>query len=118
MRGRKSTTGLIMLIILIGVPLYLLSEYPWVILILVAVGAAVIVSVVSSGKNVRQVDMSEIDIMSGEEFERYVAALLRANGFSNVQMTKASGDYGVDVLASKDGEGKVGTGSIRRSTHV
>ena len=104
MRGRKSTTGLIMLIILIGVPLYLLSEYPWVILILVAVGAAVIVSVVSSGKNVRQVDMSEIDIMSGEEFERYVAALLRANGFSNVQMTKASGDYGVDVLASKDGE--------------
>ena len=64
MRGRKSTSGLIMLIILIGVPLYLLSEYPWVILILVAVGAAVIVSVVSSGKNVRQVDMSEIDIMS------------------------------------------------------
>ncbi len=104
MRGRKSTTGLIMLIILIGVPLYLLSEYPWIILIVVAVGAAVIVGAVASGKNVRQVDMSEIDIMSGEEFERYVAVLLRANGFSNVQMTKASGDYGVDVLASKDGE--------------
>ena len=42
--------------------------------------------------------------MSGEEFERYVATLLWANGFSNVQITKASGDYGVDILASKDGE--------------
>ena len=94
-----------MLIILVGLPLYLMSEHPWVILIVVTIGAIIIgICVFASRRNVAQVDMSEVDIMSGEEFERYVAALLRANGFSNVQVTKASGDYGVDILASKDGE--------------
>ena len=104
MRGGKSTAGFMMLIILVGLPLYLLAEHPWIILAIVAIGAIITVCVVVSGKNVKQVDMSEVDIMSGEEFERYVAKLLSVNGFSNIQVTKASGDYGVDILAGKDGE--------------
>lgn len=104
MRGGKSSASLIMLIILVGVPLYLLGTYPIISILALAVVAIIVVLVVSSSKNVKQVDMSEVDIMSGEEFERYVAGLLCANGFSDVQVTKASGDYGVDILASKAGE--------------
>lgn len=47
--------------------------------------------------------MTEIDAMSGQEFERFCATLLRLNGFNNVNLTKASGDQGVDILAEKDG---------------
>ena len=104
MRGGKPSAGLVMLIILVGAPLYLLGTYPVISILVLAVVAAIVIAVIASNKNVRQVDMSEVDTMSGEAFERHVAALLQQNGFSNVQVTKASGDYGVDILASKDGE--------------
>ena len=45
------------------------------------------------------------DIASGYEFELYVANLLKQNGFVNVGITGASGDYGADVIAEKDGLG-------------
>ena len=41
--------------------------------------------------------------MPGLEFEHYCGELLEANGFTEVQVTQASGDYGVDILAKKDG---------------
>ena len=41
------------------------------------------------------------DGMTGEQFEHCCASLLRANGFRNVKVTQASGDYGIDVLAQK-----------------
>ena len=104
MRGGKPSAGLVMLIILVGAPLYLLGTYPVISILVLAVVAAIVIAVIASNKNVRQVDMSEVDTMSGEAFERHVAALLQQNGFSNVQVTKASGDYGVDIIASKDGE--------------
>jgi len=44
-----------------------------------------------------------IDGMSGHDFEYYCANLLRKNGFSDVKVTKGSGDQGVDILAKKDG---------------
>lgn len=43
------------------------------------------------------------DIMGGHEFEHFCAELLKENGFSNVRVTKGSGDQGVDILASKEG---------------
>jgi len=43
------------------------------------------------------------DKMTGEEFEEFCADILRGNGYTNVEVTKASGDHGIDVLASKDG---------------
>lgn len=46
---------------------------------------------------------AEIDQLDGRAFEHFVAGLLRKNGYSNVQVTKASGDYGVDIVADKDG---------------
>lgn len=44
-----------------------------------------------------------IDGMDGHAFEHFCAELLRKNGFSEVAVTKGSGDQGVDVLAVKDG---------------
>lgn len=44
-----------------------------------------------------------IDGMEGHEFEYFCAELLQEHGFSEVRVTKGSGDYGVDILAEKDG---------------
>ena len=41
--------------------------------------------------------------LTGEEFESYVALVLRDNGFKKVEVTKASGDQGADVLAERNG---------------
>lgn len=40
--------------------------------------------------------------MDGHQFEHYCADLLLKNGFSKAEVTQASGDYGIDVLAEKD----------------
>ncbi|WP_324856008.1 restriction endonuclease [Mycobacterium sp.] len=47
--------------------------------------------------------MTAIDTMSGVEFEGYVAARLRRAGWQ-VEFTSATGDYGVDLIAEKDGQ--------------
>lgn len=44
-----------------------------------------------------------LDDMDGYEFEYFCADLLEKNGFNDVKVTRASGDFGVDVLAEKDG---------------
>ena len=43
------------------------------------------------------------DTLEGHEFEYYCAELLKKRGFIDVTVTKGSGDYGVDVLAEKEG---------------
>ena len=47
--------------------------------------------------------MRAIDVMSGVEFEAYVAIRLRRAGWQ-VRFTPAVGDYGVDLIADKDGQ--------------
>lgn len=46
---------------------------------------------------------SQLDGMEGHEFEYFCADLLARRGFYEVEVTKGSGDYGVDILAEKDG---------------
>ena len=46
----------------------------------------------------------DFDNMDGWEFEKWCAEWLRQNGFDNVIVTPGSGDYGADVLCSKNGE--------------
>ena len=41
--------------------------------------------------------------MEGIDFEYYCADLLTAHGFNEVEVTKSSGDYGIDILAQKEG---------------
>lgn len=51
----------------------------------------------------RKYDIRSLDEMEGHDFEYYCAELLKKRGFEEVSVTKGSGDYGVDVLAEKDG---------------
>lgn len=44
-----------------------------------------------------------MDEMEGREFEKFCARLLEQKGFIDVNITKASGDFGVDILAEKEG---------------
>lgn len=51
----------------------------------------------------RKYDVRSLDEIEGHDFEYYCAELLKKRGFEEVSVTKGSGDYGVDVLAEKDG---------------
>ena len=44
----------------------------------------------------------DYDNMGGHAFEYFCAGLLRKNGFENVEVTKGSGDHGVDIIAYKN----------------
>jgi restriction system protein len=50
----------------------------------------------------RQIN-SVIDIMSGVEFERYIAKLLPRQGYSHIKFTEYY-DFGVDIIADKASE--------------
>ena len=51
--------------------------------------------------NIEKIAYDNFDDLDGLEFENWCANLLRNNGFVNVEVTRASGDQGVDVLAEK-----------------
>ena len=54
-------------------------------------------------KNKRNRRNTSMDNMEGYEFEYYCAELLERKGFIEVEVTKGSGDYGIDILAEKEG---------------
>ena len=41
--------------------------------------------------------------MTGIQYERFVAKKLAKQGYTNIEMTPKSGDFGVDILARKNG---------------
>lgn len=45
----------------------------------------------------------QLDEMEGLDFEYYCAELLKSHGFVDVEVTRGSGDYGIDILAEKEG---------------
>lgn len=49
----------------------------------------------------RATGFDHVDTMTGPEFEHYVAALLRGHGYRTA-LTKMTGDFGVDIVASKE----------------
>ena len=49
-------------------------------------------------RRIRALQIANIDCMTGIQFEAYLQRLLAARGF-DVQMTKATGDLGVDLIA-------------------
>lgn len=51
----------------------------------------------------RRLRPDPLDGMEGHDFEYYCADILRKRGFLEVEVTRGSGDYGVDILAEKDG---------------
>lgn len=51
-----------------------------------------------------KVTMQKIDEMSGSDFEKLCAYLLRKNDFTQIEFIGGSGDQGVDIVAYKDGK--------------
>lgn len=51
----------------------------------------------------RSVSISNIDVMTGPQFESFCGELLKQNGFRDVQVMGGSGDQGVDIIAKKEG---------------
>lgn len=43
-----------------------------------------------------------IDNMDGHQFEYFCADVLRENGFTEVRVTRGSGDHGIDIIARKE----------------
>ena len=73
-------------------------------IILIAVVIVILLSVIFWRLFVRRRRTSDIfEDMEGYEFEYFCADLLKQKGFLDVEVTKGSGDYGVDILAEKDG---------------
>jgi hypothetical protein len=48
-------------------------------------------------------EISPPEYTTGEEYERYVAAIMSTAGFEDIRMTPATGDFGADIIATKDG---------------
>ncbi len=70
-----------------------------IILLIIVIGIAIIYFVQRLGTR----KPSKLDEMEGHDFEYFCADLLSKRGFVGVEVTKASGDYGIDILAEKDG---------------
>ena len=81
-----------------------MQEYTYYIIALVGVIlAAVFILLLCRKLNNRKRYPDEMDLMEGHEFEYFCADLLRKKGFLEVEVTKGSGDYGIDILAEKEG---------------
>ncbi len=67
---------------------------------------------------------AELDQLDGLEFEEFLAGLFRAQGYT-AELTPTSGDYGADLILSKDGQriavqakryvGSVGVGAVQEA---
>lgn len=68
---------------------------------LLALLMAGVIRVIRSVRRNRR--MGIMDEMEGHDFEYYCADLLERQGFAEVEVTRSSGDFGVDILAEKDG---------------
>jgi len=49
------------------------------------------------------ISLTDLDATTGYHFEKVLASVIRSNGYSEVKVTKASQDYGVDLIAKKNG---------------
>ena len=61
--------------------------------------------------------LKDFDQMKGEEFEKACAVILYANGYRNIDFTRKTGDYGVDILCD-DGKHKYAVQCKRYSDNV
>lgn len=79
------------------------DKWIWIIGILAVLVLAAAAGVVLCKRFRKRYADDELDEMEGLDFEYYCAELLRNRGFIEVEVTKSSGDYGIDILAEKEG---------------
>lgn len=73
-----------------------------VVILLIILGGLAIWKHLREQRKLQALDIVASDTMDPLEFEVYVAKLLKHRGFSNVRLTERY-DYGVDIVAEKDG---------------
>lgn len=104
MRRRSRHGGLFASLLVIGV-VYSYWEYMAYVLMAILVFVAIRLAI-KTGKLIytitQNLRLKDIDAMDGVSFERYVAQLLIEQGYVNVSLTEHY-DYGVDIIADKDG---------------
>ena len=79
------------------------DKWIWIIGLLAVLVLAAAAGVVLCRRFRKRYADDELDEMEGLDFEYYCAELLRNRGFIEVEVTKSSGDYGIDILAEKEG---------------
>lgn len=79
------------------------DKWVWIIGILAVLVLAAAAGVVLCKRFRKRYADDELDEMEGLDFKYYCAELLRNRGFIEVEVTKSSGDYGIDILAEKEG---------------
>ena len=79
------------------------DKWIWIFGILAVLVLAAAAGVVLCRRFRKRYADDELDEMEGLDFEYYCAELLRNRGFIEVEVTKSSGDYGIDILAEKEG---------------
>lgn len=97
-------------------------------LITIIIGILLVILLITGGLYIirrRNRRDSAMDEMDGHEFEYFCAELLEKQGFMDVEVTRGSGDFGVDILAEKDGvtyavqckryQGAVGVDAVLRT---
>ena len=72
-------------------------------ILLGSIGLIIVIIVLICLFRKRRVVIDAFETMEGHEFEYYCAGLLEQRGFVEVEVTKGSGDYGIDILAEKEG---------------
>ena len=85
-----------------------------VVLGVIILGVSHLSKAMEKNKRMRAIQIENIDLMSGVEFERYLQALLTSQGYA-VTLTKASGDLGVDLIACRRRE-RIAI-QVKRHTH-
>lgn len=90
-------------IIVVVFILLILAEYIWITLgLAIIVIFYIIYSSYQNEKRIHALKISDIDNMSGFDFEHYIGDLLSNRGYK-IKVTKPSGDFGSDIIALKDG---------------
>lgn len=64
----------------------------------------VLVPQMQTGQRKLDYDISKVDNMTGVEFEAFCKSLLMQLGFNCISETPVTGDFGIDLVASLDGE--------------
>lgn len=75
----------------------------WLVAIIAVLILAISAGIVLCRRFRKRYSDQQLDEMEGLDFEYYCADLLRARGFIEVEVTRSSGDYGIDILAEKEG---------------
>jgi len=115
-RKKRQANGSELVMTLIVVVIFVLAAFatrissdslPLVIAFLVLIAASVLAAMLfvafRRNQKLKAIQLSGVDVMDGFVFEKYVAELLKDQGFSNVRLTEKY-DLGVDAIADKDGE--------------